>query len=299
MHIPALPWPGPGLFLAALLAAQLSIAAMAGAAEPAVHQGGEEVANLEPNGQESIWQLNDEWQIVVFHECWSREEKFGFWPADAECEGKLQITYTPPLSQELAERYRGLYTKVRNDLLSIAGTPEKDAQRLYQLMLEQKDPLLGIQDVTVRLQSFKERTAQDLRKSSKEAADQMQAARSELRMMIAGTAFGCLAAGFLLWFAYRWIQRVLPTVMRGAKSLADTGADKAKDALGGLREMHTRHVVRDETIRAATRSSLDQTRDERAALHDQLQRALDDGNVELARTLTSVLRTLEGDRTDR
>jgi hypothetical protein len=56
--------------------------------------------------------------------------------------------------------------------------------------------------------------------------------------------------------------------------------------------------VRDETMRAATRSSLDQTRDERAALRDQLQRALDDGNVELARTLTSVLRKLEGDRTD-
>lgn len=165
-------------------------------------------------------------------------------------------------------------------------------------MLEQKDPLLGVQDFTARLQSFRERAAQDLRKSSKEAADQVQAERSELRMMIAGTALGCLAAGFLLWFAYRWIQRVLPSVKRGAKSLADTGADKAKDALGGLREMHTRHVVRDETIRAATRSSLDQTRDERAALRDQLQRALDDGNVELARTLTSVLRALEGDRTD-
>ena len=254
-----------------------------------------EVVTLIPFKGQSAWEIKDGWRFVINHYCSGGSYLYGFWPDDAQCKGYLNAELPQPETNDYLEiRIRQLSGPVRSDDVSVGGR-WGDSSELYQHVLRLKDPVVKFGDSSYRLSGFRERAAQDRRESYAVAQAEVQSERSEIKKNALAVVFGCVFAAIAMWFAYRTARRLLPLLGSRVKELAAISANKAKGSLDDLREIHTRHVVRDETIRAATRSSLDTTREERELLREQIERALNDGNVELAKTLTVLLRKLEGD----
>lgn len=257
----------------------------------------QDIVTLTPFKGQSVWIIQDGWRFVISHGCSDVPYLYGFWPDDAQCKGYLSAELHQPETNNYYERrLRELNGPVIGDDVSVGGQ-WGDASELYQHMTRIKDPVVKFGDLSYRLGGFQERVAQNRQESYAVAQAQIESERSEIWKIAIAVVLGCVFAAVGLWFAYRTARRIVPLLGSRVKELAGISANKAKDSLNDLRDIHTRHIVRDEAIRAATRSSLDTTREERALLRNQIERALNEGNVELAKTLTVLLRKLEGDHT--
>jgi hypothetical protein len=272
--------------------------------------GGPVVAatDISPWSSSLSWRIDDRWYLMVEHHCNIEEVTFGFWPADPVCSGKLyaqQFSQPEPDPNDSFEaQYRSRLQSKTTDIanaqrqiggggVSVNGTVnERNSSEVYDRILALKDPVVSFAGGNYRLNRFSELASKD----SSIQLDKAKAIVKEKRISVLLATLSALALIIFALFVLRWIvKRLLPQLAIFTGKMARKGARKSNDALEGLRTMRVRHVAMDETIRAATRKSLDISQKERADLRTQIAQALDAGNTELAKTLMSLLKKLEGD----
>jgi hypothetical protein len=251
----------------------------------------------------ATWDIEDRWYFLIGHTCNTDQKVYGFWPADPICSGAL-VAYRRPRPSDSADSIGVELERMRvdseNNIRSLRGASEGisvsgkwgTSSQLYDRIVELKDPVASFNDRPYRLSEFKELVAENLLVTLEKATQDVTNKRAEIKSSILAGAAQILLALVVLWILYRIGKRFFPSVAAGTKRIVSSGVDQTKETLG---ELHARHVATDETIRVATRASLDTKRNERAELRAQISNALDSNNPELAKTLMSILQKLERD----
>jgi hypothetical protein len=270
--------------------------------------------NLSPSPNSAYgveWDTPNGWYFQVSHQCSTDNIAYGFWPAEPNCRGYFSaffrnVPYDSPdagwknMSIDSENKIRQLsnardlvVSGLRGDFHGTSAELYHETRSLFLLL--GRDPLVMFKGTSYRLQNFSDLVIADLAHNKSEALKIVQEKRR-----IGLSFFGAsLLALFLLYYFSQTILSRLNLARKKVGSIVENfrsrGAKKSKDALDDLRDIQVRRIVRDETIRAATRSSLDTTQKERAELREQISKALDTGNPELAKTLMSLLKKMEGD----
>jgi hypothetical protein len=253
------------------------------------------VRTLQPLKGGTVWEIEESWRFEINHHCEPGEESYGFWPGDTTCSGYLGVYQWEPKPEDpLLAYYERNKPRKTSDEVSVNGKWGAST-KLYDVLVALDDPVASFEGRQYRLAEFKERVYEDYRAELEKSKAQVEEHRSQIKSLILAYAAGIFFALVGLFITYKIARRFIPRVASVVRRGVGLGTTKTKGALGDLRDMHVRHVVMDETIRATTRASLDNTQRERAELRAQILQALENGNPELAKTLTSLLQKLEGD----
>ena len=155
---------------------------------------------------------------------------------------------------------------------------------LLKSLLEQERALIKVSDRKYELQDFSNRFS-EIYKVARNAEEKEV---NDERMGILAIVAGVLTALAAAVFALRWAYRKIPLVTTRLKSVAGSAAE-------GVTKMQIRHIARDEIVRQSARQALAESSEgEIAALRSQIKQAVDNENYELAGTLNSILKRLEG-----
>lgn len=230
------------------------------------------------------WYLEGGWKVSADNSCSYETNDLG-WPGEPSCIGYIFYTTDDRAlmkEERILKELREFQSPPKLPPLSVEGLTGTPKQ-LYELLLKQNKPIIGINNAFYELTDFTQKAEAVQQKNRNELLTKANDKRNDLMVRWAVKAMILAAAAGLLYLL--WSKA--PDAIRSLRNAGDRASNK-------LQEAQVRRIARDEVIRQATREAMTEASDaEKQALRNQIKQALDNGNKELADTLSSVLNKLE------
>ena len=279
---------------AALVFASLSVCSATTLGETSSTEHVIKIAPTQPDSSDpwgfGLWKFDGDWSAEGRYLCTTQDKLFDVWPRTPTCEGRLTLVPSSITAPGISSLDRYLLRHPSGNALNLQVSGKSGtSETLFELLVEQKTPVVAINSRMYELEGFLERASTGYEVAFEDARSTVLNAR----LVVIGKFLGGLAIMLLAVSAIRRAAAVLPAIVTRVWDVIVSSLGRASRE---YKKIRLRRVIEDEVIRQMTRSAvMGASEPEKVAIRGQIKQALDNGNYELARSLRSVLKQIEGD----